>query len=480
MKSLRSRLILNTLIPLLVIIPVTGILITYLLETQVFLGNITNELTRQAVLVADTASAYLEIWQDPVRAQAFVTRISPRLTAKVMLLDPEGRLIVSSDPDDSFLIGQVFNVPDAELLSANELEAEIIMDKRKITDIYVPVYASMDAKPIGFVRLVNPLAGIYERSQTLRQVMVFVSIGGLVLGLLLSWLLARDLEKPIRQTTDAAYCLAKGDNPQPLPEGGLLETQVLQRAFNTLVERLQTLESSRKRLLANLVHELGRPLGALRSASQALLGGAGEDPALRQELVQGMDDELVRLQGLLNELAHLHEQVLGSLELAIRPVEIKPWIESLLPPWQRLAEDKNLHWETIYGSSTPEQANFDPDRMAQVLENLFSNAIRYTPSGGHVWLTTEAGEAEWKIILQDDGYGVEHDEAERIFEPYQRGKAAQRLPEGMGLGLSIARDLVIAHGGNLTFTNNNEKGSRFIVCLPLDPQTNHSEESLAS
>jgi signal transduction histidine kinase len=298
--------------------------------------------------------------------------------------------------------------------------------------------------------------------------------------LLLSWLLARDLEKPIRQTTDAAYRLAKGDNPQPLPEGGLLETQVLQRAFNTLVERLQTLESSRKRLLANLVHELGRPLGALRSASQALLGGAGEDPALRQELVQGMDDELVRLQGLLNELAHLHEQVLGSLELAIRPVEIKPWIESLLPPWQRLAEDKNLHWETIYGSSTPEQANFDPDRMAQVLENLFSNAIRYTPSGGHVGLSTEAGEAEWKIILQDDGYGVEHDEAERIFEPYQRGKAAQRLPEGMGLGLSIARDLVIAHGGNLTFTNNNEKGSRFIVCLPLDPQTNHSEESLES
>ena len=104
-RTLRTRLMLNTIIPLLVIIPVMGILITYILETQIFLGNITNELTRQAVLVADTASAYLEIWQDPVRAQAFVTRISPRLTAKVMLLDPVGRLIVSSDPEDSFLIG---------------------------------------------------------------------------------------------------------------------------------------------------------------------------------------------------------------------------------------------------------------------------------------------------------------------------------------------------------------------------------------
>ena len=132
MKTLRSRLILNTIIPLLVIIPVMGFLITYLLETQIFLGNLTNELTRQAVLVADTASAYQEIWLDPVRAQAFVTRISPRLTAKVMLLDPIGRLIVSSDPDDSFLIGQVFNVPDAKFLTAQELEAEITMAERNI------------------------------------------------------------------------------------------------------------------------------------------------------------------------------------------------------------------------------------------------------------------------------------------------------------------------------------------------------------
>lgn len=475
MKTLRTRLMLNTIIPLLVIIPVTGILITYLLETQVFLGNITNELTRQAVLVADTASAYLEIWQDPIRAQAFVTRISPRVTAKVMLLDPEGRLIVSSDPEDSFLIGQVFNVPDAKILSTSELQAEITMEQRKITDIIVPVYSSRDVSLIGFVRLVNPLASIYERSQTLRQVMVFVLAGGLLLGLALSWLLARDLERPIRQTTDAAYRLASGRNPQQLPESGLEETRVLQRAFNTLVERLQTLESSRKRLLGNLVHELGRPLGALRSASQALLSGAGNDPQLRQELVQGMDDELVRLQGLLNELAHLHEQVLGSLDLEIKEVELQPWIESLLPTWQRLAQDKHLNWKTTYAPSTPNVAFFDPDRMAQVLENLFSNAIRYTQPGGHITLSTSGTSEGWQINLEDDGPGIDSEEAERIFEPYQRGKAAQRLPEGMGLGLSIARDLVQAHHGSLTFTSQPGKGSKFVVWLPLDTQNYQPE-----
>ncbi len=469
MKSLRKRLILNTLVPLLVIIPVSGILITYLLETQIFLGNLTNELTRQAVLVADTASAYLEIWQDPIRAQAFVTRISPRLTAKVMLLDPEGRLIVSSDPEDSFLIGQVFNVPDAELLSANDLPAEVTVDQRKVTDIIVPVYSNTSVGLIGFVRLANPLANIYERSQTLRQVMIFVLVGGLLIGILLSWILARDLGKPIRQTTDAAYRLASGSNPQPLPEGGLEETRMLQRAFNTLVVRLQTFETSRKRLLANLVHELGRPLGALRSATQALLGGADKDPQLRQELVQGMDDELVRLQGLLNELAHLHEQVLGSLDLDIKPVKIRPWIESLLPTWQRLAYDKHIHWETKFDPSTPIEANFDPDRMAQVLENLFSNAIRYNPPGGNIWLSTIESDGGWQVIIKDDGPGVDDDEAEKIFEPFQRGKASQKLPEGMGLGLSISRDLVRAHHGELTFVSEGDNGSSFIVWVPIDP-----------
>ncbi len=468
MKTLRSRLILNTIIPLLVIIPVIGFLITYLLETQIFMGNLTNELTRQAVLVADTASAYQEIWQDPVRAQAFVTRISPRLTAKVMLLDPVGRLIVSSDPDDSFLIGQVFNVPDAKILTAQELQAEITVAERNITDIIVPVYTSQGTNLIGFVRLVNPLTGIYKRSQTLRQVMIFVLAGGLLLGLLLSWLLARDLEKPIRQTTAAANRLASGRNPQPLPEAGLEETKVLQRSFNTLVERLQTLETSRKRLLANLVHELGRPLGALRSASQALLSGAGDDPQLRQELVQGMDDELVRLQGLLNEVAHLHEQVLGSLDLAIQPVRIQPWIESLLPPWQRLAVDKHLIWQNYFQPSIPETAQFDPDRMAQVLENLFNNAIRYTPPGGHISLYVSAKDNGWQVTLQDDGPGIDLEEAQYIFEPYQRGKAAQRLPEGMGLGLAISRDLVQAHHGHLTFTSEPGEGSCFVVWLPLD------------
>lgn len=465
-QSLRWRLILNALIPMLIILPVTGILITYLLETQIFLANLTNEITRQAVLVADTASTYTEIWQDPVRAQAFVERVSPNLTAKLMLLDPTGRLIVSSDPADSFLVGQVLNVPDANLLMTQDMPAEVTINDKKITDISVPVF-NVNAQLIGFVRLTNPLANIYQRSQELRQVMLIVMVSGLLVGILLSWILGREVEKPLRQTTQAAYRLANGDHPTPLPESGPRETRLLQNAFNTLVDRLQTLESSRKRLLANLVHELGRPLGALRSASQALLGGAVNDPQLSHELLQGMDDELVRLQNLLDEVAHLHEQVLGNLDLRLQDVQLTQWFLAILPTWQRLASDKKLNWENYLADDLPETVHIDPDRMTQVLSNLISNAIRYTPANGKISISLSRTDEELLIRVSDSGPGIHPEEAQQVFEPFKRGKAAQRLPEGMGLGLSIARDLVQAHGGKLVLEENHQPGTQLTIHLPL-------------
>jgi signal transduction histidine kinase len=249
---------------------------------------------------------------------------------------------------------------------------------------------------------------------------------------------------------------------------------MLQNAFNTLLERLQTLESSRKRLLANLVHELGRPLGALRSASQALLAGAVKDPQLSQELLQGMDDELVRLQGLLNEVSHLHEQLLGNLDLKLQDVSLAPWLQALLPTWQRLASDKKITWETQIADDLPQTVYFDPDRMAQVVSNLISNAIRYTPTNGKISVTLSRNEQELLISVADSGPGIQPEEARQVFEPFQRGQAARRLPEGMGLGLSIARDLVQAHGGRLYLAESKHPGATLIVSLPL--QKNNNQE----
>ena len=464
-KSLRARLLASILIPILVIVPVVAWVLIYLLQTQVILAGIANELIRQAVLVADMSATTVEIWQDPAEAQAFVARVSPRLSAKLMLLDPTGHLIVSSDPNDAQLVGKVYDMPDLQHLLSMETPVEVKYKNSQIQDVIVPAFTSSGTL-IGFVRLTNPLASLYVRSAQLGKIALIVAAGGILGGLVLGWLLSRSLERPLKKTSQAVYGLANGQaSLSPLNEEGPEEVKVLVRAFNTLMERLKTSEEARKRLLANTVHELGRPLGALLSALQALLSGADEQTELRKELLQGMESEVVLLQHLLDDLAHL-EQGTSSLNLHQQTIRVSEWLPKVLITWNEAALEKKLSWNQDIPGDLP-SVEFDPDRIAQALGNLVSNAIRYTPAGGTVSITA-ANEGKFLAIhVQDTGPGISAEEQARIFQPLYRGKAVKRFSEGMGLGLPIARDLVQAHHGDLTVQSTPGQGSHFTIRLPL-------------
>jgi two-component system sensor histidine kinase BaeS len=469
-RSLRVRLFLSILLPLLVIVPTVALALNYLLQTQVLVAGIANELIRQAVLVAEASSTSVEIWRDPGQAQAFVGRLSPRLSAKLMLFDPAGRLMVSSDAGDANFVGQVYAMPDLQSLLAQDQNVEVRYNHSQISDVIVPV-VTHTGQLIGFVWLTNPLAAVYARSQLLRQITFYVAIFGILSGILLGWLLARDLERPLKNTSQAVYKLVSGQQPlEPLLEQGPSEIRVLVRAFNTLVERLKSSEEARRRQLANTVHELGRPLGALLSATQALNSGALKQPGLRNELLQGMEREVVTLQHLLDDLARL-DQGSQSLQLRLERVALAEWLPPLLAPWGEAAQKKRLTWRQSLETDLPD-VEIDPQRLAQALGNLISNAIRYTPSGGEVTVEVGArkdGDASplLAFCVRDSGQGIAPEEQALIFQPFFRGKDVRHVSDGMGLGLTIARDIAVAHGGQLNVESATEQGSTFTLSLPL-------------
>jgi two-component system, OmpR family, sensor histidine kinase BaeS len=240
------------------------------------------------------------------------------------------------------------------------------------------------------------------------------------------------------------------------------------RAFNSLAERLHSLEEARHQLLANMVHELGRPLGALQSGVEALRGGADEDPALRHELLAGMDAEIHRLRRLLDDLSRHYAQALGPLELKRRPIDLAEWLPLILIPWRETAERKGLQWVITLPIDSLTIV-IDPDRLAQAVGNLISNAIKYAPVGGAVSIRVECDPETVRIHVTDTGPGLALDEQARIFEPFNRGQTAWRFPQGIGLGLTIARELVVAHGGRLTVTSTPGHGSQFTILLPQNP-----------
>jgi signal transduction histidine kinase len=171
---------------------------------------------------------------------------------------------------------------------------------------------------VGVVRLSHQLTSVSERFIRLRYLIAGVLLAGLLLGGAVGWVLALNMERPLARVSRALDRLIGDERLSPLPEGGPREIQALAHSVNTLVERLRALEQGRRQLLANLVHELGRPLGALRSATEALLGGADRDAVLRRELLCGMAEETDRLRRLVDDLAGLHDQALGALELERR------------------------------------------------------------------------------------------------------------------------------------------------------------------
>jgi two-component system sensor histidine kinase BaeS len=466
MRSLRTRLILSHILPLLVVIPLVGVALAYLLETQVLLAGLSNELERQAMLVAAVATDYPQIWYDPLEAQAFVARIEELLPAQVILLDAKGVLLASTDAADQALLGQQLEIPGFREVLFSRAVVRVNYGEEPGTgaaEVLVPVIINQQI--VGVIRLTDPLSSVYERFPRTRTFIKWMLVGGLVIGIGIGWFLAVDLERPLRRATQAIFQMASGQPVAVLPEQGPKEIRLLLRAFNTLTERLQNMERARDRLLANLIHELGRPLGALLSAIQALAGGAEEDPAIRQELLEGMDAEVRRMRRLLDDLIHVHDRTLAPLQLDRKPTVLHPWLVQILGPWREAAQDKGLRWQTNILTDLP-TLEIDPDRLAQALGNVVSNAIKYTPPGGEVGLSAGIEDTEVWIRVRDSGPGIAPEDQERIFIPFYRGPADRRFPQGMGLGLSIARELVIAHGGCIEVQSTLRAGSAFTIWLP--------------
>jgi signal transduction histidine kinase len=443
--------------------PLVALALWVVLSAENNLSGVSVELQTQAEQIATAAAAQTDLFQNGTSAQTFVTTYSAIIGGDVRLLQPSGELIASSDTADT--IGSIESLPEGfsqtRALQITTIRQSVQSDS---TDTLLPV-----------LNVSDELVGIVGVSQELEQVSadlnrLEVTIAGILLvgsvagGLLGGWLATR-FARPIDAVTLAVEELAQGQRIEPIEPQGTIEMRSLVGSVNELAEQLHFLEEARRRLLANVIHELGRPLGALNAGVQALRRGAEQDVVLRGELLEGMEVEIGRLQPLLDDLSQLHGQLLGTLELHRVPTDINAWLPPLLLPYRASALAKGLTWEAKIAPKLP-QLKLDIDRMAQAIGNLVSNAIKYTPTGGdvRVKVTLEAGRI-W-IKVADTGEGVVSAETERIFEPFYRSQHHKRFPQGLGLGLSIAREIVVAHGGTLTVESQLQKGSSFNISLP--------------
>jgi signal transduction histidine kinase len=460
--SLRTRLILSHVLPVLLMIPLTGLAMAYVLETRLLLPMVYRSLAEDATLMAAITGDQPLFWQNPQLAQALVDGVEPHLSGQVSVISLDGRVIAGTNPPSGSQ-AQLVELPDLRGVGPGET---VQLRQGPLAEAYAPAFDA-NGKATGVIRMTTRLVTVSDTIYQLRYLLGAVLLLGVLAGSGLGSYLAFQINRPIQRVTSSIQSLAAGNWQAHAPEaGGPREMRALAMAVNALVDRLGSLEQARRHLLANLVHELGRPLGAMRSAIQALLQGADQDPQLKSDLLHGLDAETVTLKRLLEDLARLHDEVLGGLEINKVSTVPDEWLAGQLPAWEAAARAKGLTWTVDIQAGMP-AVEMDADRLGQALGNLLSNAIKFTPAGRRVSTRAWAEAGRFCVEVADTGAGILPDERGRIFQPFYRGARGRKVVDGMGLGLSIARDIAVAHGGEISFDSQVGQGTRFTLWVPV-------------
>lgn len=222
----------------------------------------------------------------------------------------------------------------------------------------------------------------------------------------------------------------------------------------------------RKDFIANVSHELRTPISMLQGYSEAIVDGVTSSDEERKEVAQIIYDESLRMGRLVNELLDLARMEAGFIDLNKETVEVDSYLERIVRKFANYQKEKLLRIELV-GAEPQQIANFDPDRIEQVLTNLIHNAIRHTDANGTVQVRYER-EANYDVFsVIDTGSGIPEEDLPYVFERfYKADKARTRQRGGTGLGLAIAKNIIEAHTGMITVQSKLGEGTTFRFLIP--------------
>lgn len=270
------------------------------------------------------------------------------------------------------------------------------------------------------------------------------------------------ISTPLRQLDAAARSMAAGNLQVRVQPGLVREVADLARSFNQMADALEESDRQRRQLTADVAHELRTPLSIIKGRLEGIQDGVYRAEA---EQIDGLLDKVALLERLVEDLRLLALADTGQLALHVEPVIPARLLEDARASFAHQAAERNITMRVE--TETVPELNADPQRIAQVLGNLVSNALRHTPPGGVVTLAVRAGPSEALFEVRDTGTGIAPEDLPRIFDRFYRADPSRaRASGGAGLGLAIARRIVEAHGGRIWAESTPGQGTTVRFTLP--------------
>ncbi|MBI4804488.1 MAG: HAMP domain-containing protein [Desulfovibrio sp.] len=296
-----------------------------------------------------------------------------------------------------------------------------------------------------------------------KRIFAGITFTVIFIGVVVGAVLANRSLAPIRDLIGTVTSIGRGSMEARVPtRGSGDELDELASLFNSMLERISTLIQGMRDALDNVAHDLRTPLTRAKAVVETALQSNLSERGLREALMD-IAEENERIRTTLTTLMDISEAETGTMHLAIERVDMAGLIEESVEIYEYLAQEKGI---ILVSDSFPGlYAMADAGRVRQVLANLLDNALKYSKPGGQVYVQGWLEEGKVRVMVRDEGEGIPEEDIPRIFERLYRGDKS-RSHRGLGLGLSLVRAVLKAHGGNITVKSRVGRGSDFVFSLP--------------
>ncbi len=387
---------------------------------------------------------------------------------RIWVVDPHGTVLATANPHQSLpaLPGRNLN----GIFAGNLLIAKSPAGfNRQLVLVGLPWYRYGMVRYAVILRAENPTHDLLA-SGTYRELWLAYGLAA-ALATLLAYLVARWLSAPLHEMNLAATDIARGNFKRRVRVHGADEVGQLAASFNNMAQRLDRIEETRREFLSNVSHELRSPLTSIQGFLQAVMEGAVPAGEEARYLSLAFDEGL-RLTRLVRDLLDLSSIESGNFQLSLAEVAPKEVILRTIAALEPQFMAKKL--EPVLNLPERElRVQADADRLEQILFNLLSNAIRFSPVGGRVEVACRSAGTGLQVEVTDHGPGISPTDLPHIFDRFYKADPARTTAAGgTGLGLAITRELVKAHGGGVRAENLPPpgRGARFIFTIPFDPK----------
>lgn len=394
-----------------------------------------------------------------------VTNFSKEIGTRVMILSGEGSILIDSFNEYNSNSKLINNELDNSLQGRQSSNIYEFEEFGRV--IYVAVPMANQTHVIGSILMTSSLEPIYDSLTKLLNslfILAFVCIG---LTAATSFIFVEILSGPIEKLTELVNRISYGKYDQKIDVEGNDEIKVLSNSFNSIITKLDQVDTQRKQFVANVSHELRTPLTSIKILSSSLISDEKTDPEIHKEFLKDIDMEVDRLNEIIDSLLYLVDLDKKGLELHYTKSQVNFLITKAIYLLKPQADEKNITID--FKTDEKIWASFDKSKLHQCLTNVIGNAFKYNGDFGHVSVELVNKKTTFVINVKDNGFGISEDSLPFVFDRFYRAdKARTRKAGGTGLGLSIVQQIVNLHQGRVTITSVIDEGTLVSIELPKD------------